>query len=410
MQILKKRGIKLMLMCCIITVVIMCALSATITWVQYNQYKSEINQTIANIVGNIKNKYPDVEESEIIKILNAKGVNTSIGEETLQKYGINTNTISSIYSLDSIFNKQVHQNILICIFFAVLLCFIFIVYIKKRDKKLDEILEYIKEINQKNYSLKINENTEDDLSSLRNELYKITVMLKEQADKEKADRETIQTSVSDISHQIKTPITSISIMLDNIAENPDMSKDTRNKFIYEIRRQIDQISWLITALLKLSRLDADTVRFKQEEIIVEDFIKEIKKNLSISLEVKNQNIIIKGDKNAKFIADRSWQLEAITNIVKNCIEHTPENKNIYISFEENSFYTKIDIQDEGDGIPKQDINHIFERFYKGKNSSDNSIGIGLALAKTIIEKQNGFIKVNSEEGNGAIFEIKYMKN
>ena len=137
-------------------------------------------------------------------------------------------------------------------------------------------------------------------------------------------------------------------------------------------------------------------------------IENVIKNLTIPLEIKEQQIIVKGE-DAKFIGDYNWQLEALTNIVKNCIEHTPENKSIYINYEENNFYTKIVIRDEGTGIDKQDLKHIFERFYKGKNASDNSIGIGLALAKTIIEKDNGYIICNSEVGKGTTFEIKYMK-
>lgn len=410
MRILKKSGIKIMLMCYIIATIIMCVIITSITIIQYKRYQNEVNKTIASIITQIKKHYSNVDEVEIIKILNSEKSNIQQGKEILKQYGINIKEISAIENLENIYNEQIMQNIIITITFSILLCIIFVIYIKSRDKKLDEILDYIRQINRKNYSLKIYDNTEDDLSLLRNELYKITIMLKEQAIKEKGDKETIQNSVSDISHQIKTPLTSISIMLDNIVENPNMEKETKDKFIYEIRRQIDWINWLVISLLKLSRLEANTVEFKKGEIIVYNLIKIIEKNLEIPLEIKNQRIIVKGDLNAKIIADENWQKEAITNIIKNCIEHTSVNKNIYITFNETMFYTKITIKDEGEGISKRDINHIFERFYKGKNSSENSVGIGLALAKSIIEKQNGFISVASKEGVGTTFEIKYMKN
>ena len=200
----------------------------------------------------------------------------------------------------------------------------------------------------------------------------------------------------------------MSIMLDNIKENPNMDERTRQTFMHEISRQIEWIKWLVISLLKLAKLDSNTAVFNPKEIDVKELIGDVIKNLTIPLEIKEQQIIIEG-KDAKFIGDYNWQLEALTNIVKNCIEHTLENKNIYISYEENNFYTKIVIRDEGIGIDKQDLKHIFERFYKGKNASENSVGIGLALAKTIIEKDNGYILCTSEVGKGTTFEIKYMK-
>ena len=187
-----------------------------------------------------------------------------------------------------------------------------------------------------------------------------------------------------------------------------MDEGIRNQFLHEINRQMEWIKWLVISLLKLSKLDSDTVVFTKNEINVKELIEQVVKNLAIPLDIKQQNIIIQG-KEAKFIGDYNWQLEAITNIIKNCIEHTEENKNIYISFEENNFYTKIVIRDEGTGIYPEDVKHIFERFYKGKNSSENSIGIGLALAKSIVEKDSGYITCSSELNKGTTFEIKYMK-
>lgn len=281
-------------------------------------------------------------------------------------------------------------------------------YEKNKRKEIEKIIEYIENLNKKNYNLKIQENEEEWSSKLTNELYKITIMLREQTDLSIKEKHILQTSLEDISHQIKTPLTSISIMLDNIRENQNMDEGIRNQFLHEINRQIEWIKWLVISLLKLSKLDSDTVVFTKSEINVKELIEQVVKNLAIPLDIKQQNIIIQ-EKEAKFIGDYNWQLEAITNIIKNCIEHTEENKNIYISFEENNFYTKIVIRDEGTGIYPEDVKHIFERFYKGKNSSENSIGIGLALAKSIVEKDSGYITCSSELNKGTTFEIKYMK-
>ena len=184
------------------------------------------------------------------------------------------------------------------------------------------------------------------MSNLKNELYKITVMLKEESENSKKDKENLKISVQDISHQLKTPLTSITIMLDNLKESPNMDENTKQKFIFEISKQIEWINWLVISMLKLSKLDANVVQFYEEKINLKKLINEIVKNLEIPIEIKNQNIIIDGNEEASFIGDYKWQQEAITNIVKNCIEHNIDGGNIYISYEENNLFTKIIIKDE----------------------------------------------------------------
>lgn len=376
---------------------------------QNKKQQEKVNDVIVNIVGTIKQEYPDLEDEKIIKILNDKENNTIRGRGTLQRYGINT---EEVYAIDGL--KDEKKEILLTssisiISLTIIVTILIINYKNKKSKKIENIINYIEEINKKNYNLKIEENTEDELSNLTNELYKITIMLKEQAELSKKDKNVLQRSLEDISHQIKTPLTSISIMLDNIKENPQMDLHTRQEFIYEISRQIEWINWLVISLLKLSKLDSNTVDFKHEEINAENLINNVIKNLAIPLDIKQQSVIVTGN-NETFIGDYNWELEALTNIVKNCIEHTPENKKIYINCEKNNFNTKIVIRDEGNGIDREDIKHIFERFYKGKNSSENSVGIGLALSKSIIEKDNGYILCTSEVGKGTTFEIKYIRN
>lgn len=376
---------------------------------QNKKQQEKVNDVIVNIVGTIKQEYPDLEDEKIIKILNDEENNAIKGIGTLQRYGINT---EEVYAIDGL--KDEKKEILLTssisiISLTIIVTILIINYKNKKSKKIENIINYIEEINKKNYNLKIEENTEDELSNLTNELYKITIMLKEQAELSKKDKNVLQRSLEDISHQIKTPLTSISIMLDNIKENPQMDLHTRQEFIYEISRQIEWINWLVISLLKLSKLNSNTVDFKHEEINAENLINNVIKNLAIPLDIKQQSVIVTGN-NETFIGDYNWELEALTNIVKNCIEHTPENKKIYINCEKNNFNTKIVIRDEGNGIDREDIKHIFERFYKGKNSSENSVGIGLALSKSIIEKDNGYILCTSEVGKGTTFEIKYIRN
>ena len=411
MKIFENKNIKYLILSMIILTI---TASITITIQTIKQYKTvtiTLNEKIAEIMGKISESNPEIDSREIIEILNS-AKNTEQyekGQTELSKYGIEIDKINSIKLIENQMKTNLKLNILIIVLFSILWMTIIVLYLRKRDKKIKQITNYINQIKNKKYDLNIEENTEDELSNLKNELYKITIMLKEESEISKKDKENLKMSVEDISHQLKTPLTSITIMLDNLKDNPNMEEKTKQKFIFEISKQVEWINWLVISMLKLSKLDANVVQFYDEKINLNKFIGEIIKNLEIPIEVKNQKIIIDGNENVSFIGDYKWQQEAITNIIKNCIEHNANNGTIYINYEENSLFTKITIRDEGEGISKEDLKHIFERFYKGKNSSENSVGIGLALAKNIIEKNNGMINCKSELDKGTEFVIKYMK-
>lgn len=411
MNHLKNKNIKHLILPMIILTIVT---SIAITIQTYNQYKKvtiTTNQKIAEIIGTIINEEPEIDTRTIIKTLNSKQDTEEYqkGQDELKKYGININEANSIITVQNQMKQNLILNIILIILFSILWMTIIFVYLRKRDKKINQITQYINQIKNRKYDLDINENSEDELSNLKNELYKITIMLKEESEISKKDKDNLKMSVEDISHQLKTPLTSITIMLDNLKDNPNMNENTKQKFIFEISKQIDWINWLVISMLKLSKLDANVVQFYEEKINLKKFIDEIIKNLEIPIEVKNQQIVIEGNQNASFTGDYKWQQEAVTNIIKNCIEHNKENGKIYIKYEENTLFTKITIRDEGEGMTKEDLKHIFERFYKGQNSSENSVGIGLALAKNIIEKNNGMISCKSELDKGTEFVIKYMK-
>ena len=404
MKIIKNKKIFFVSTICLIFLIV---ISTVVTIKEYEDYNEKINTVLINLISNIREEYPKVDEEEIIKSLDIESNDKEATEDMLSQYGIEKDLIEG---LEEKKYSSIKYNILIILLGFILFLSINFIYTKKENKTIREITEYIKKLNEKKYELKIEENTENELSKLKNELYKITVMLKEEAEESMDAKKTLKVAIEDISHQLKTPLTSMSIMLDNIIENPDMDNETRNLFIHEINRQIKWINWLILSLLKLAKLDSNTIEFEKNNINVQNLVNNVIKNLEIPIDIKEQKIIITGDKNTSFVGDYNWENEAITNVLKNCIEHTDKNKNIYIKFEENNFYTKIEIIDEGNGIDKEDLKHIFKRFYKGKNSSESSIGIGLALAKTIIEKDNGQIVCTSEVNKGTKFEIRYMKN
>lgn len=405
-----------------------------INQIQYSQYTRNVNAIINQIVSEIQEKYPDVDTNEIIQILNRGETNVS---NVLLEYGINIEEDSVILKNDTDHTRFLLVNIAMVLLLFICIVVIFGVYQKNQRKKIDEITKYIEEINNRNYALDIQDNSEDELSILKNELYKITVMLKEQAENSKNDKISLKKSLEDISHQLKTPLTSITIMLDNILDNPNMDLKTRTEFIKDIHREIANINFFVQTLLKLSKFDADTITFSRKEENLKDIIEEAIKNVSTLCDLKNMEIItnsasyefiepsIKNKlkeeieerteekpqqfKSSTVVCDLKWQVEAITNILKNSVEHSRENSKIYIKYGENNMYSEIVIKDNGIGIGQNAIKHIFERFYKGKNSSKDSVGIGLALAKTIIEKDNGYITVDSEEGEGTTFCIRYLK-
>jgi len=264
-------------------------------------------------------------------------------------------------------------------------------------------------INNSNYDLNLKYNSEGVSSILENEIYKTTVHLRESCDTSLKDKMILKDSISDISHQLKTPLTSIMIMVDNIIDDKDMPEEIREEFMADIKKSTVHISFLVQSLLKLSRLDANAVDFTKKPEDINEIFRDCIKKTELLAEVREVNVLSKSDKTS-LICDKKWITEALTNIIKNCIEHTDRNGSVTLSSKDSRFDTKIIISDTGCGISEKELPHIFERFYKTKNSSDDSIGIGLSLSKAIIEKHNGYIIVDSEVGKGTTFTIKFLKN
>ncbi len=405
MNIFKNRNSRKTIILGIIVIMLSTGIFWVINNIQYRKYLKIVNAKIDNIISQVIEKYPDITEEEVLEILKN---NETPESSVLEKYGY-TPDISYIKTLGEQIETNKKQNIALVIIFGTVSLGIYLIYVITQEKKIAEINEYIKQINNKNYILKIEENDNGELSKLRNELYKTTVLLKETAEISEKEKENLSTAIADISHQLKTPLTSIRIMLDNIQDDPDMEKEVREDFLIEISKQIDWISSLVVALLKIAKFDAGTIKMENNEINAKNLIDNIVSNLAILMELKNIEIITNVDEKATFIADYKWQQEALTNILKNAIEHSKHNSRIYITVENTNLFLKIIIKDEGSGIDKEDLKHIFQRFYKAKNSSENSIGIGLPLAKAIIEQSNGYIKVETKYGEGTSFEVKYIK-
>lgn len=378
---------------------------AIINIYEYKEYTKNFNKNIASIIDVIQSKYPEISTDEIIGILNSEKIPQN---NSLKKYGIDLEKNTVILENNKINNKFIKIEIILLITTSVSLLIVFILYERKQDKEIDKITKYLEAINDKNYTLKIDENSEEELSILKNELYKVTVMLRENASNTLKDKINLKRALEDISHQLKTPLTSILIILDNLIDNPEMDYQTRVEFLHDLKRETTRIQSLIQSILKLSKFDSNTVQFIKQDIYLKQIVDEAIKNTGSLADLKNIKINVEGNKEIKLNCDLLWQIEAITNILKNCIEHSKENTQIDIKYNNNSVYSYITITDYGEGISKEDLPHIFERFYRGKNSSNESIGIGLSLSKTIIESNNGIVSVESNSDK-TTFIIKYFK-
>lgn len=296
--------------------------------------------------------------------------------------------------------------------FMLAVCLLFVLlYLASTYRRYKQINSISADINRilhgDDTNISLNRYSEGELAVLQSEIHKMTVRLREQKQHLQDDKIYLADSIADISHQIRTPLTSINLLVQLLSE-PDIREERRTKLIHELLALLSRIDWLITALLKISKLDAGTVQFRNDTVTLEELLRKATEPLLVPIELREQCLKIHAEGN--FIGDLSWTQEAIGNIIKNCVEHTPDSGKIEINACENALYTEITISDNGSGIDTEDLPHIFERFYKGRNSDHMSFGIGLALARMIITKQNGTVKAENNAAGGAKFTIRFYKS
>ena len=379
------------------------------TFSAINIIKDKVIENNQAIIGQIISQRPEVEE-EIIDIItqgNSKE-NINLGKEILAKYNYGNNL--------SLTNEPIIKESMskIFIIFLILICFVLIVslilailYFRKIYKDIKDMTDYVYNSSEgRNFDMK-NRNQEGQIGLLKTELIKMINILKEKVELLNNEKIFLNEVISDISHQLKTPMTSLIILNDLMYE--DLPKETKIEFLDKIKSQLNRMEWLIKSMLKLSKVEAKVIDFEKKEVKVSELIKKSISPSLISMEIKNIELTVNGDENISYIGDINWSCEAFVNIIKNCVEHTETNGKINISYEENPLYCEVVIKDSGEGIDKKDLPHIFKRFYKGKSSKDDSVGIGLAMAKSIIESQNGDIYVKSAKNKGSEFHIIFHK-
>ena len=374
---------------------------ATLTYdMAYKSYIRTVNEKIENICDALVTKYPELDAADIMAVLSA---DKTVDLHFLERYGIDPHEEPAIAVLES-YRRRYMLLLAVIIFGGLAVPAIMSLYIKTHTRrKIADITQDIRRINAGDYSLDIGKDTEDELSALQNEIYKTMVTLRETGENANNDKLILKDALSDISHQLKTPITSLSIALDNLS----MCKEDallREKLIRNARRDVMKISSLVQLILKMSKLEAGTEKMIKQEVSLRTIVSEAVERVEPLADLKNIAIEISG-RDGMFSCDPFWQAEALVNIIKNAVEHAASD--VHIALESNDVYTAVSVINDGEPMDEEDMRHAFERFYKGKNSSRDSVGVGLALSKTIVEQDGGYISVDTDTGKTR-FVIKYL--
>lgn len=389
---------------------------------QYRAYTKNYNVTVAKLCALIHEKYPDVSDGSVAAILNDSSfdsdyTNLKSAETLLKKYGIDMEKDSAVLSNEKALKGALWLDIFLVVLFAGGFC-LYIVLIRFSFKRqVRQAADYLRRINQGDYRLVMADSTEGEISILKGELYKTAIYLRESAENAKADKLLLKDALSDISHQLKTPLTSLSINLENLEGNPDMASENRNRIMRRAKRDVDNISHMVQAILKLSRLEADVLEFDEKDTLLSEIVSEAADNVMALCDLRDIRLSIDegSDKDACIHADAYWQCEAITNIVKNAVEHAESE--VKIGFYRYEMYAEITVQNDGETISDEDKKHIFTRFYSGSGQPADSIGIGLSLAEAIVRHDNGYILVEDckkdvlnekNECSGTRFVVRYL--
>ncbi len=393
-------------------------LAATLLNLAMAAYTNQaLKEAYAGILGTVVQRYPQAEAQVVLDLRSPDAASVNLGTQVLEKYGFASfagtgdRSAAETGVAAGLLGRLLPAGLalvgLVCAGFVLLI----VRYQRMVSAQIAGLSTYLHQIDAGDYSLDVRDNGEGSFSLLKNDVYKVTVRLREQAELLQKDKTALSNLIADISHQIKTPLTSLGVLVDLLAEDPPEAD--RRAFVERLRTQLGRIQWLVAALLKLARLDAGTAAFKSEPVDVRRLIERALEPLQIPLEIKKQVLEIHGDDRASFTGDLNWSAEALTNVVKNCVEHTPEGGKIVISYSANALYAEIIVSDNGEGIANRDLANIFNRFYRGANAAENpgenNVGIGLALAKAILTAQGGDISVRSQPGLGTSFEIRVFR-
>ncbi len=380
-------------------------LGLSLTYALYHRSINEIFNNNSIILGSILEEHQELEK-EIIE--NIEKENKGVGKEILKKYGFNS--INSLEYLETIKNYQKTFFITYFMFYIILsigILFYFYKVEKRRSQDIKNLDNYLFSLLEEEIKVDLKDFQSGELESLQNDLMKVTSRLKNALEDSCETKKELSKNLADISHQLKTPLTSLSIINDVLC-NTKMNQEKRQEFLKKQEELILHLKELIISILKVSQIESGMIELKKDKINMSKLIKEVIDELELLIVLKNITVEEQVEKNSIIVGDELWLKEAISNILKNGVEHSKTNSKIIISLKETPLYVELQIKDFGIGIKKEDLPHVFERFYKCSQEKD-SIGIGLNLSKSILDRMNATIRVTSKEKKGTVFIIHFYK-
>lgn len=303
---------------------------------------------------------------------------------------------------------RIHWLLVFLLFISLAVIVLQLVLYRKREKDTAELISYLMRVQDRLELPEMSGFREGQFGILQSEIYKLVVLLKEQYSNEKKQKKYMADMLSDISHQIKTPMTAITIMND-LLKTPELSERQRLAYVEKIDSQTERIRWLVKNLLTMSRLEADMLELKSEEMGIEELLVDVLNPLYVLADAKQVELSVDIPEGIRLFCDRKWTAEALSNIVKNCIEHTDSGGEVSVTVLQTNFSTDITVRDTGEGIAKEHLPYIFDRFYRAPGASSDSVGIGLSMSKQLIMRQNGMIEVKSELGVGTEFLVRLYR-
>jgi len=403
LELYKNSEIKKTAMIIVISNLIIFAIFILVFFISYDKLKIDYIENKAYTIGSLSRKYPNLENDIVsLSFSNINKKDLDYGLDIIKDYGYSTDlNMKFIGNFNNIF-------VITCVFIGIVMLVLAGIHIKINNSyhkrvyiKLNRLTQASKEILASNYDVDIDEYKEGEFSKISYAFVQMRDVIKNQMNIINQEKEFLVRIMSDISHQLKTPLAS-TMIFNEIMLNKNLDEVQRNKFLKESKTQLERMEWMIKSLLKLSKIDAKAIEFRKNEINLNLVIKEVLASLDMLSKENNVEMVFEEHDKAVIYADGEWIKEALINIVKNSIEHSRDSS-VRVSIEKSKVFTKVIIKDNGQGIKKEDLPNIFNRFYK--SNKPNSVGIGLSLSKSIVESNNGYIEVSSELGVGSKFRI-----
>lgn len=353
-----------------------------------------------------------LQSSEITQAFTDTKTNEEIikGQQLLQSTGYNKEIENVLIpEVKAFYYKSAVTSLFLSILLSAIILYIFLYFNAKRNKAIEKANDTIQLFMNGNNSIRLDDNKEGTLSQLFSSINTLSTSLTTHIDKEKYNKEFLKETISDISHQLKTPLAALQ-MYNEIIQEEDTTNDVINQFLKKSERELNRMAFLIQNLLKLAKLDAGTIILEKKHYTLKPFLEECLVSYYIRAQLEHKFITLQCNNTLNLHFDREWLHEAVGNVIKNALDHISPGGNVNILCDDTPVMTEIIIIDNGSGIHPDDIHHVFKRFYRSRFTSDkHGIGIGLALSKAIIEKHGGTITVESELSKGTSFRLAFPK-